>query len=157
MKHLARTICTGPDLWRKKLWRICCLVPFALVYIYCLRPLVSNFQLMRIHFLINLPDSTPPKQIGLGRLTTDQSSFAYFTDVFIVPQYRGRGLGKWLMECVNETLESWPDLRCAILYAGGEQAQKFYSDTLGMKRFVPGVHGLEIMSKRGPGDVFDDA
>lgn len=38
------------------------------------------------------------KQIGLGRAITDFATYAYVADVFILPDYRGRGLGKWLMQ-----------------------------------------------------------
>jgi GNAT superfamily N-acetyltransferase len=37
-------------------------------------------------------------QIGFARVVTDYATFAYVGDVFIVPEYRGRGLSKWLME-----------------------------------------------------------
>lgn len=100
-----------------------------------------------------------PTQIGLARIITDESTFAYLTDVFIIPEYQGKGLGKWLMECINETLKSWPNLRSAMLYTGGhdgERAMKFYEKMFGMKKFVPGTSGLEIMISRGPGSVFDD-
>lgn len=40
------------------------------------------------------------KQIGFGRAISDQATFAYLADVFVVPAYRGRGLGKWLVSCV---------------------------------------------------------
>lgn len=60
------------------------------------------------------------------------------------------------MECINQTLDAWPNLRSAMLFTGGEEAQKFYQETLAMKTFVSGVNGLEIMTKRGPGSVFDD-
>ena len=63
------------------------------------------------------------------------------------------------MECINETLKSWPNLRSAMLYTGGhdgERAMKFYEKMFGMKKFVPGTSGLEIMSSRGPGSVFKD-
>lgn len=39
-------------------------------------------------------------QIGFGRVVSDQSTFAYIADVFVVPAYRGRGLGKWLVSCL---------------------------------------------------------
>ena len=39
-------------------------------------------------------------QIGFARVITDQATFGYLADVFISEKYRGRGLGKWLMECV---------------------------------------------------------
>lgn len=40
------------------------------------------------------------QQIGLARVITDYSTFAYVADVFILEEYRGRGLSKWLMEVV---------------------------------------------------------
>ena len=40
------------------------------------------------------------KQIGFARLLTDYVRFAYLMDVFVLEEYRGTGLGKWLLECV---------------------------------------------------------
>ncbi len=40
------------------------------------------------------------KQIGLARVVTDYGAFAYLADVFVLEEYRGLGLGKWLMENV---------------------------------------------------------
>ena len=40
------------------------------------------------------------KQVGFGRAVSDHATFAYLTDVFVVPAYRGRGLGKWLVSCI---------------------------------------------------------
>jgi N-acetylglutamate synthase-like GNAT family acetyltransferase len=37
------------------------------------------------------------KLIGFARLTTDYATFAYLADVFILADYRGKGLSKWLM------------------------------------------------------------
>ncbi len=39
-------------------------------------------------------------QIGFGRAVTDRATFAYLADVFIDPDYRGRGLGTWLVTCM---------------------------------------------------------
>lgn len=39
-------------------------------------------------------------QIGFARLVTDYTTYAYLCDVFILEEYRGLGLSKWLMECV---------------------------------------------------------
>ena len=36
-------------------------------------------------------------QIGYARVVTDASTFAYFADVFVLPDYRGIGLATWLM------------------------------------------------------------
>jgi len=40
------------------------------------------------------------KQVGFARVVTDSATFAYLCDVFVLEPYRGRGLAKWLMECV---------------------------------------------------------
>jgi len=40
------------------------------------------------------------RQIGLARVITDGATFAYLCDVYVLPERRGRGLGRWLMECV---------------------------------------------------------
>ena len=40
------------------------------------------------------------EQIGLARVVTDSATYAYLCDVYILEEYRGKGLGTWLMECV---------------------------------------------------------
>lgn len=40
------------------------------------------------------------KQIGFARMITDKATFAYLADVFIIEEYRGLGLSKWLMEVI---------------------------------------------------------
>jgi len=47
------------------------------------------------------------KQAGFARVVTDQATFAYICDVFVLPAYRGLGLSKWLMQTINEH----PDLQ----------------------------------------------
>ncbi len=39
-------------------------------------------------------------QVGFARVVTDKATFAYLADVFILPPFRGRGLSKWMMECI---------------------------------------------------------
>jgi len=40
------------------------------------------------------------QQIGFARVITDCATFGYLADVFIVEEYRGKGLSKWLMEII---------------------------------------------------------
>ena len=40
------------------------------------------------------------RQIGLARVISDHATFAYLADVFVLPEYRGKGLSKWLVECI---------------------------------------------------------
>ncbi|MGB0102923.1 MAG: GNAT family N-acetyltransferase, partial [Candidatus Sulfotelmatobacter sp.] len=39
-------------------------------------------------------------QIGFARVISDFSTIAYVGDVFVLDTHRGRGLGKWLMQCI---------------------------------------------------------
>ncbi|HET9786143.1 MAG TPA: GNAT family N-acetyltransferase [Pyrinomonadaceae bacterium] len=47
------------------------------------------------------------QQIGFARVVTDYATFAWLADVFVLDTYRGRGLGKWLVEVIL----SHPDLQ----------------------------------------------
>jgi N-acetylglutamate synthase-like GNAT family acetyltransferase len=47
------------------------------------------------------------EQCGFARVTSDFAVFAMLSDVFVLPQHRGRGLGKWLVE----TALAHPDLQ----------------------------------------------
>lgn len=38
--------------------------------------------------------------VGFARLVTDKATFAYLSDVFVLPTFRGIGLSKWLMQCI---------------------------------------------------------
>ena len=40
------------------------------------------------------------KQIGLARIVSDYTTFAWLCDVFIVSDQRGKDLGKWLIQSV---------------------------------------------------------
>ena len=40
------------------------------------------------------------EQIGFARIVTDYATFAWIADVFVLPEHRGQGLSKWLMEVV---------------------------------------------------------
>lgn len=46
-------------------------------------------------------------QIGFARVVTDRATYAYLCDVYVLEEFRSRGLGVWLMECVM----SHPDLQ----------------------------------------------
>lgn len=46
-------------------------------------------------------------QIGFARVVTDCATFAYLGDVYILEEFRGKGLSKWLMEVIS----NHPDLQ----------------------------------------------
>ncbi len=39
-------------------------------------------------------------QVGFARVISDFATLAYLGDVFVLESHRGRGLGKWMMECI---------------------------------------------------------
>jgi GNAT superfamily N-acetyltransferase len=87
-------------------------------------------------------------------LITDEVSFAYLTDVYILDEYQGKGLSTWLIGCVDEVLSSWPELRRAILLTS--HGQTFYIEKLRMKEFEQGKNGLQVLSRKGPGSPMKD-
>jgi GNAT superfamily N-acetyltransferase len=40
------------------------------------------------------------QQVGFARIISDRATFSYLADVFVLPSHRGRGLSRWLMECI---------------------------------------------------------
>ena len=47
------------------------------------------------------------QQVGFARIITDYATFAYLGDVFILEEFRGQGLSKWLMEIIAD----YPELQ----------------------------------------------
>lgn len=47
------------------------------------------------------------RQIGFAQVLTNGATFAYLANVFVLEDYRGHGLSKWLME----TIHAHPDLQ----------------------------------------------
>ncbi len=41
-------------------------------------------------------------QIGFARIISDYTTFAYLCDVFILSDYQGIGLSKWLLDSINK-------------------------------------------------------
>jgi ribosomal protein S18 acetylase RimI-like enzyme len=47
------------------------------------------------------------KQVGFARVVSDGATFAYLCDVFTLPEFRGQGVGKKLMQ----SLQAHPELQ----------------------------------------------
>ncbi len=47
------------------------------------------------------------QQVGFGRVVTDYATFAWIADVFVLDEFRGQGLSKWLVE----VMLAHPDLQ----------------------------------------------
>ena len=62
------------------------------------RPRAIVEQSIRNSVMLSMFDESRP--IGFARIVSDYCTFAWLCDVCVLPEYRGRGLGVWLMECV---------------------------------------------------------
>lgn len=77
------------------------------------------------------------RQIGFARVVTDETTFAWLCDVFITDDYKGRGLGKWLIE----TVVAYPDMqKLKIILLATRDAHELY-------RQYGGFDALEVPSK----------
>lgn len=73
-------------------------------------------------------------QIGMARLVTDYVTSAYLSDVFVRPEHQGKGLGKWIIQCVKEMTDAMPELRRVMFMAKNEpHAIRFYEELLGAR------------------------
>jgi GNAT superfamily N-acetyltransferase len=45
---------------------------------------------------------THDRQVGFARVISDFATYAYIGDVFVLEPFRGRGLGKWIMESIMQ-------------------------------------------------------
>ena len=61
---------------------------------------IANSLCFGVYALGNANPDSGWRQVGFARVTTDRATFAYLADVFVLPEHRGRGLSKRLMEAV---------------------------------------------------------
>ncbi|KAF2444493.1 hypothetical protein P171DRAFT_432515 [Karstenula rhodostoma CBS 690.94] len=108
-------------------------------------------------------ETIQPKLIGFARCITDFTTFLYLTDVYVDPKMQGKGLGAWLIKCVQEVIEAMPHLRRSMLFTSSwEKSVPFYEKLMGMsvlecKRPAEGEKGggVAVMQMKGP--AFPDA
>jgi GNAT superfamily N-acetyltransferase len=94
----------------------------------------------RCYSLIHEPTG---QQHGFARAVTDRVTFAWIADVFVLPEARGRGLGKFLSRCFTEDL-----FDVYRLFLGTKDAHGLYAQY----GFAPSTAGIRWM-ERLPGDV----
>lgn len=85
---------------------------------------------------------TESRQIGFARLVSDGVVISWLGDVFIIPEFQGRGLGKWLMSCVV----AHPLLQNTKCILGTNDAHGLY-EKFGFER-------KELMRREPGGDSF---
>jgi uncharacterized protein (DUF952 family) len=73
-------------------------------------------------------------QAGFCRVVTDYATYGYLADVFVLPDYRGLGLGLWLVQCVVDH----PDLAGLRSWQLGTRDAHGIYERLGWKAADPG-------------------
>ncbi|HEX4187291.1 MAG TPA: GNAT family N-acetyltransferase [Solirubrobacteraceae bacterium] len=88
------------------------------------------------------------RQVGFARAVSDGATVAYLADVYVLPDYRGRGLGLELVrETVDGELDGAPEVRWLLHTA---DAQRLYAK-LGFTEERP-LYPLMERGRRGPND-----
>ncbi len=86
------------------------------------------------------------KFIGYARVISDFSTIAYLGDIFILKEYRGLGLGKWLMETIMEHKHLQDLRRWILLTSTAEWLYEKYGFTklpkpeIYMEKYNPNVY-----------------
>jgi GNAT superfamily N-acetyltransferase len=84
------------------------------------------------------------RQLAFARAITDLATYAYLSDVIVLEDARGRGLGSWMIEAILDH----PDLqrlrRIALLTRDARELYERYG-------FVEGVTTASIYMERRPG------
>ena len=81
------------------------------------------------------------RQIGFARVVTDFVRYAHLLDVFILPEFRGRGIGKLLMEHIL----SHPELRTIVRYTLGTQDAHGLYTQFGFRAFANPERQMELL------------
>lgn len=63
------------------------------------------------------------KQIGFARVISDLVTFSYLTDVFVLKEYRQKGLGKWLIK----TITDYEELKIRRIMLSTDDGHSLYS------------------------------
>ena len=81
------------------------------------------------------------KQIGFARVISDFATYAYLCDDYILEDYRGSGLGSWLMECIFRH----PELQGLRRWTLIAQEPRFYAK-FGFKPMAEPQMNMEILN-----------
>ena len=84
-------------------------------------------------------------QIGFARIVTDYATFAYLCDVIIEENYRGTGIGRWLINTVITHPDISP-LRSILIIT--KDAHELYRK-LGFKELKKPEQYMERLNKKG--------
>lgn len=90
--------------------------------------------------------------VGAARLITDRVTFGYLTDVYVLKEYQHRGLGTFLMKCLNDIVDEWPNLRALWILASDSESRKLYEKVFRARSFFDANSNpdLTLLEKQGP-------
>ena len=75
-------------------------------------------------------------QIGFARVLSDDVSFGWVADVFVVDEHRARGVGVFLMECIVEAYDHLPRLVLGTRDAHGVYAKVGFQPLIRVERWM---------------------
>jgi GNAT superfamily N-acetyltransferase len=80
--------------------------------------------------------------VAMARIVTDYATFAWLCDVFVHENYRGRGIGKWLMESIlaHPELQSLRRWLLATRDAHGLYSQYGYTSLHNTERWMERIN-----------------
>ena len=80
--------------------------------------------------------------VAMARIVSDYATFAWLCDVFVREDYRGRGIGKWLMESIlaHPELQGLRRWLLATRDAHGLYSQYGYSSLHNIERWMERIY-----------------
>lgn len=88
------------------------------------------------------------EQVGFARTVTDRATYAYLADVYVESEHRGRGLGKFLIECVMQHPELQQLRRWALATADAHGLYEAYG-------FAPPARpAMHMFIERSPSELW---
>jgi len=86
------------------------------------------------------------RQVGFARVVTDFVRYAHLLDVFVLPEFRGRGIGKLMME----NILAHPELRTIVRYTLGTQDAHGLYAQYGFTAFANPERQMELLRPQNP-------
>lgn len=92
------------------------------------------------------------QQVEFARVISDFATFAYLGDVFVIQEYRGRGLSKWLVDAIlnHPDLQGLRRFMLATLDAHGLYRQFGFEPLDQPERFLQIVRGTSMYRRTEP-------
>lgn len=89
--------------------------------------------------------------IGFGRWITDGVTVVYVNDIYIATEHRGKGLAKWILNCMDEHLRTMLDLRGTIMIVEKDTpTELLYKRHFAMRDLdAPNI----LLDRKGPGSM----